>query len=389
MKAVMLLLFALVVIGILLTTLQTFLTWRFRSRRILRGATLGMTAVESTPLVLDPCCVVSIIKPVCGLDDELEQNLESFTRIRGVSHEIILSVADGHDPALAVIERVRARHPLAPFRVVIGGDDELERGNRKVARLIAAAPHATGRILFISDSNVRIEPDDLAGTIVAFDDSRVGCVSNLFTGAGAQTFGASIEALHLLSFVATGSVLAATAKVPCVVGKSMAISREALEAVGGFARFARVLAEDQAIGLAVKEAGYDVVLSPVVVRNIIVRRTLRRALDRQIRWNKIRYAFSKGTYASELLVNPLPFAVLAAMIGPLAILPLTIILRIAQVAILAAATDAPLTARELLMVPLLDLLQFGAQFVPFLDDTVTWRGCRLRVGPNTVLMETA
>jgi ceramide glucosyltransferase len=383
MNAILLLLLAFVGIGISLTTLQTFLTWRFRSRSVPGGKAPAMVVGPPSEV-----CLVSILKAVCGLDDELEQNLESFTRIRGVSHEIILSVADGSDPALAVIERVRARHPLSPFRVVIGGDEKLERGNRKVARLIAAAASAAGRIIFISDSNVRTEPDDLVRTIAAFENPGVGCVSNLFTGAGAQTFGASIEVLHLLSFVATGSVLAATAKVPCVVGKSMAISRRALDAIGGFARFAGVLAEDQAIGLAVKEAGYDVVLSPVVVRNIIVRRTLRRALDRQIRWNKIRYAFSRWTYAAELLVNPLPFAVLAAMVGPFAILPLTIILRIAQVAILAAATDARLAWRELLMVPALDLLQFGTQFVPYLDDTVTWRGCRLRVGPNTVLMET-
>ena len=58
-------------------------------------------------------------------------------------------------------------------------------------------------------------------------------------------------------------------RVPCVVGKSMAITRAALRAIGGFAAFANVLAEDQAIGLAVRDAGYRVALSPVVVRNVL------------------------------------------------------------------------------------------------------------------------
>ena len=40
-----------------------------------------------------------------------------------------------------------------------------------------------------------------------------------------------------------------------------------------------MLAEDQAIGLAVKSAGFDVALSPVVVRNIVVHRSVDRALD--------------------------------------------------------------------------------------------------------------
>src|SRR6185436_16501544 len=99
---------------------------------------------------------------------------------------------------------------------------------------------ARGEVLFISDSNVRVERDAFARTLAAFADPRVGCVSNLFTGSGARTFGATIESLHLLGFVVPGAVLASAAHVPCVVGKSMAIRRGALEAVGGFERFRRV-----------------------------------------------------------------------------------------------------------------------------------------------------
>jgi hypothetical protein len=33
------------------------------------------------------------------------------------------------------------------------------------------------------------------------------------------------------------------------------------------------------------------------------------------------------------------------------------------------------------------VLQFGAQFVPFVDNRVTWRGYTARLGPNTELIE--
>jgi ceramide glucosyltransferase len=359
-------------VALAITSAQTLLTILFRRRGRFFAAGPHSRRADS---------FVSILKPVCGLDDELQQNLESFTRIRNVDHEIIVSCADADDPALEVVERVRRAHPFAPFRVVIGGDPRLESGNRKVARLIAAAQHAKGDILLISDSNVRVEPDDLLRTLAAFDDPNTGCASNLFTGANASSFGARIETLHLLSFVVPGCVVAAFGGVPCVVGKSMAITREALDAVGGFEAFANVLAEDQAIGLAVREAGFGVSLSHTVVRNVVVKRTLKRALDRQIRWNKIRYAFSKSAYAAEFLVNPLPFA----LVDPRFAL-LVAIVRIAQVALLGIATDAKLTWRDLALVPLQDLLQFGAQFVPYFDDTVTWRGYTLRIGPNTELV---
>ncbi|MBV9495096.1 MAG: glycosyltransferase, partial [Acidobacteria bacterium] len=226
------------------TSVQTALTRLFRRRGGFFGrGPLGtsLRAVSSSPTPF-----VSILKPLCGHDDELEENLASFAALRGVSYEVICSIADPHDPALIALDRVMLAHPAAPFRVVIGGDENLERANRKVARLIAAAKIARGEVLLVSDSNVRVEPDDVARTMEIFRDPRVGCVSNLFTGAQAETFGATIESLHLLSFVVTGAVAAAFGGVPCVVGKSMAITRKALSAIGGFEAFGNVLAEDQA-----------------------------------------------------------------------------------------------------------------------------------------------
>ncbi|HYR27418.1 MAG TPA: glycosyltransferase, partial [Thermoanaerobaculia bacterium] len=246
------LLAALAILGVILTTAQAVLVRRFRRR-----------AADGTSSAF-----VSILKPVCGLDDELEENLLSFVALDGIRYEVIVSAEDRDDPALEVVQRVMCAHPEAPFRVVVDGGSRRGVVNRKVERLIAAARVATGDILLVSDSNVRVDRDAIAKTVALFDDPRVGCVSNLFTGAGAKTLGATIESLHLLGFVAPGAVLAATAGIPCVVGKSMALSRRAYEAIGGFASFVRVLAEDQAVGLAVKRAGFEVRLSPVVVRNV-------------------------------------------------------------------------------------------------------------------------
>lgn len=328
---------------------------------------------------------VSILKPVCGLDDELEENLVSFTRITGLRYEVIISAESWDDPALTVVRRVVDEHPFAPFRLVVDPGTRHGVVNRKVERLIAAARIAAGEILVISDSNVRVETDDLARTLAVFDDRRVGCVSNVFTAAGARDFGATLESLHLLSFVAPGAVLAHSARIPCVVGKSMALTRRALIAIGGFERFRTVLAEDQAIGLKVREAGYEVVLSPVVVRNVIVARTVRRALDRQVRWNKIRYAFSRGMYASELLINPLPFAIVAALTEP-AIALLVILARWLQVALLNRTLDAGLRWHQVAAAPLLDVIMLYAWFVPFISNTVTWRSYRARIGRDTVML---
>lgn len=421
--ALVLVLAALALAGLLMTTFQVFLSRRFFGGRpffVRRPRERAISSSVFRPDASTPGPRVSILKPLCGLDDDLEENLASFAALPGVSYEVVLTAADPLDPAWAVVERVRARFPDAPFvvaparpslrgmvnRSLIGEKARYVRErwnevpallrNRKVERLVAAAAVARGEILFISDSNARVAPHDVARTVAAFDDPSVGCVSNVFVARGAETLGARIEALHLLTFVVPGNVLAFSGEVPCVVGKSMALPRAVVERIGGFEAFLRVLAEDQAIGLAVNDAGWRVVLSPVVVSNVVIRRSVRRALERQARWNKIRYAFSKATYGGELLLNPFGVAALAALVAallaPLALEPclslvaVSALTRMLQASLLSRATGAPCGGLDLALMPVKDLLQLFSQLAPYVSTGVTWHGFRAHLGPGTALL---
>lgn len=383
--------------GGLMTTFQTGLVLRFLGRKPpFEPGPRKRAASASRPAASTQTPRVSILKPLSGLDDGLEANLASFASLTGVSYEVVLSASRADDPAVAVARKVIRRFPSAPFRLVLGGGTGLALANPKVERLVAASREARGEILYVSDSNVRVHPGDVARVVRAFDDPEVGCVSSLFTGAGARSFGAVVESLHLLTFVLPGAVLAEFGGVPCVVGKSMALSRRALEAIGGFGAFADVLAEDQAIGCAVRDAGLRVALSPVVVRNVTTRRPIGRALARQVRWGKIRFAFSKVTYTGELLLNPFPIALLAcaaaALLAPRALPPAAflagalLLLRLAQGAALAQATHADHSPAQLLLLPVKDVLQLATQLLPYLSKEVDWQGHRARLGPGTLLL---
>jgi ceramide glucosyltransferase len=384
-------------VGAVVTSIQTGLVLRFLGRR--RPFAAGpreRAASGSPPAGSTKTPLVSILKPLSGLDDGLDENLASFAALTGIAYEVVFSVARTDDPGYAAARRAIRRFPAAPFRLVAGGGTGAPLANPKVERLVAAARVAQGDILYVSDSNVRVERGDVARIVAAFEDPKVGCVSSLFTGAAARSFGSVVEGLHLLTFVLPGAVLAEAGGVPCVVGKSMAISRRALEAIGGFAAFSDVLAEDQAIGCAVRGAGLEVVLSPVVVRNVSTRRPLHLALARQARWGKIRYSFSKLTYAGELLLNPLPFAFLAcaaaAFLAPRALPPagflagFLLLLRLAQGFLLARATRAAHPAWQLLLLPVKDVLQLVTQAAPYVSTEVDWQGHRARLGPGTHLM---
>jgi ceramide glucosyltransferase len=182
------------------------------------------------------------------------------------------------------------------------------------------------------------------------------------------------------------------------VGKSMAITRRVWDRIGGFEAFRDILAEDQAIGLAVKADGRRWELSTRVVRNVIVKRTLGQALDRQLRWGKIRFAFSKTLYTAEFLLNPFPLALTACFLSLLltpqwlaytaALAVGSACLRVTQVNAAGKATGAGLPFAHAVLAPVQDLLQFATQFIPFFSREVNWREHRARLGRGCVMLRT-
>jgi ceramide glucosyltransferase len=356
-------------------------------------ASCGKDRGESTAELAAQLPQVSILKPVSGIEDGLEKNLESFSKLSGPAYEVIVSIADARDPAIPIVEKALPLFTEGRLRVVIGGATSMD--NPKVERLAAAAGYASGKILLISDSNVRVPRDYLEATLSEFEDPRVGCVVNVFIADGAASLGSFLECLYILTFVLPGTILAASAGVTCVVGKSMALTRKALEKIGGFEAFAQVLAEDQSIGLAVADAGYRVALSGAVVRNIVERRSILGAVRRQIRWGKMRYSFSKLRYSCEFLCNPVPPLLMAGIMSTIAgpyrscaLAAVSVIAaRILQAAALRHLTGAKLPIMSLALVPLQDCIQAAAQFIPYFSSNVDWRGFQTRLGRGTQILE--
>jgi ceramide glucosyltransferase len=243
----------------------------------------------------------------------LRGNLQSFYNLEYPKYEIIYSVADEYDPAfvvaLAVAVKMSTLHPDIVSKFVIGG---LESGlNHKVNRLARGIESAKYEYLLFSDSNVRVNPYFLRRAISFFQTRRpVGIVSNLFISTGAKSLGSRLEALHLNGFIQAATVFLTTIGWPCVVGKSILVSREALDAIGGISTLENYLAEDYQLGLRVKEAGYRVVLSSDAVETVEVNKPLSEVWVRHRRWAIIRKRSGGPAYLNEIFNTPIPWVFL-------------------------------------------------------------------------------
>jgi ceramide glucosyltransferase len=342
----------------------------------------------------DPTPGISVLKPLCGVDDRLEQNLATFAWLDHRDYEVVLGVQSTADAAWPVALAAVRKWPHR-FRVVV------QRGepgyNPKVNQLIGLARAARHDVLVVSDSNVCVDADYLSGIAEALRDPEVGLVTHPVAGVGERRLGSLFDNLHLVGAVAPGMVASKLlAGQDVVVGKSMALRRADLEALGGFEAVKDVLAEDWVIGRWIRRRlGKRVVVARAPVANVNERRRVSDFYGRYARWSVMqRKAVGLPIYLAQLGLHPVPLALLALLARPSG----EALLAFLAVGAFKAAVDGvsgrvlrrrPFDLADLALVPLKDLV-FGAAWLHgLLRDDVVWRGHRLRVLRGTRLAPAA
>jgi ceramide glucosyltransferase len=375
MIALSIILFAAAALGLLLVTAQA-LAFARHFRRTFSGTVAGPS--------------VSVLKPLCGIDDDLAANLETFAKLDYRDYEVLLGVESLNDPALPLAHAACAKWPDR-FRIMLRrGEPGL---NPKVNQLMTLAPTARGEILVISDSNVRVHRQYLSEIAGLLQDPDVGLVTHLVAGVGEQQLGSLMDSLHLAGAIAPGVVAAKlVAGQDIVVGKSMALRREDLERLGGLAAVKDVLAEDYVLGrLVSKRLGKRVVLASTPVENVTQRRSVLEFALRYQRWHVMqRRAAGLLTYSLEVLLNPVFLAAIGAAARPclgsaaafLAVCGMKVALDGASARQLR---PGGFRLDQLALIPVKDLVIALAWAQGLMSDRVAWRGRRLRVLPETRL----
>jgi len=335
---------------------------------------------------------VTILKPLCGADPNLAENLEVFSRQTHQNLEIVFGVADLHDEALPVALRFCRDHRSLPTRISIGESAGVD--NPKVALLGRMTVPSDADWIVVSDSNVRVS-EGYVQDALAHAAPGVGLITHLVSGQGGTSFAALAENLQLNCFVAPAMCGARfVAGQTCVIGKSMFLRREALQAIGGFEVAGAYLAEDYMLGQAIKNAGYRVVTAEVPVPAWHDGWTLGRFFNRHVRWAVMRRRVSRAAYLTELLFTPGPMLSLMILLGVM--LPSSGI-NATWMALgwgfeqaLGAITFTCMTGRRIPLAalainPARQWLTLGIWVLGWFLHSVEWRGKSYRVGVQSAL----
>lgn len=325
---------------------------------------------------------VSLLKPLHGLEPELEANLESFFRQDYPHYEIIFGCRQESDPALDVVQAVRRRHPRVPVKIVFSG--EPEHPNAKVCSLQRMAAIANSDYLVVSDSDVRVTPQYLREVTRPLLQAEIGMTTCLYRGVPSGGVWSRLEALGMSVEMTAGVVVADMLEgLKFALGPTMAIRRDVLEQVGGFGALADYCADDFVLGQRVFDAGKQVVLSHHVVDHVALNQSCLASLQHQVRWMKsTRFSRPKGHIGTGLTFA-MPFGLLGLVAGmamhdPVLGLALFLYASLNRMgeALLAGwgVVRDPLALSYFWLYPARDLLGFFLWCASFFNTSIVWRG---------------
>ena len=160
---------------------------------------------------------------------------------------------------------------------------------------------------------------------------------------------------------------------PCF-GSTMALRAETLRRIGGFAAFADQLADDYAIGAAVRRLGLEVAIPPMVVDHVCSEHSFVELARRELRWARTIRLVDPLGYRGSVVTHPLPFALVAAALqgfAPASLAILGLVLACGLLVPLQFARSLGGGRVPIWLTPVRDLLSFAIFLVSFLP----WRSC--------------
>jgi ceramide glucosyltransferase len=324
---------------------------------------------------------ISILKPLSGIDDGLEQNLRSFFKQRYPAFEILFAVRHSNDPAVAVVEKLQEEFPSVQSRLVVTGEPSYP--NAKVYSLDCMLGEARHDLLVMSDSDIRVGRGFLESIAGEFKDGRIAIATCPYRAVAGRSLWSRLEAVGMNTEFLGGLLVARMLEgVRFAVGPTIVARRHALQGIDGFDRLKDYLAEDFVMGRFAADAGYGVILSRTIVEHRIGSESFLANASHRLRWARSTRRSRPGGYVGQVFTNPLPLALLLCGLHPAwwPILAPTLIAR----AIAAWAASGWVLQKNIPWhwLPLQDILSFGFWVAGFFGNTITWRGRRYYLHPD-------
>jgi ceramide glucosyltransferase len=388
---------------------------------------------------------VSILKSLKGLDPNMLDAFRSHCRqaYEG-EYELLFGVSTEDDPAVRAVQKLQQQFPERTIHLILC--PEQLGANGKVSTLVQLIAHARYDYLLINDSDITVSTRYLERVMACFAPSTVsslptlkqadglegagqkdaplfgpdmkgtgfspyinqspadralspqgnsphqaakpvGMVTALYRGRAHATLPSRLESLGIATDFQAGVLLSRMIEggLHYGLGSTLAVSRAALDKIGGLEPLVDHLADDYELGVRIHKAGYRVALTAEVVETAIPAYTWRGFIDHQLRWARTVRDARPGGYIGLIFTHGLAWAMLnvvASGLSPVSLwlLALSFFLRLSvAMTVGAEVLGDRQTLPSLWLLPLRDFIALAIWAFGFAGNTIVWRGQRFEL----------
>jgi ceramide glucosyltransferase len=349
----------------------------------------------------------ALICPCKGNEPGLEENLAALTRFEYANYEIYFSLATSLDPALKIIERLKASSERPVHIVIAGPPEDCGEKVHNLRRAVESLPD-NFEVLVFTDSDVRLQHNWLAKLVAPLQDPRIGATTTYrwFIPSGEIGKGGLASAFASAWNAAIATLLGRPRETFCW-GGGTAIRRKTFDEVNVLEEWKGAVSDDFAMTYALEQAGKPALFCPECLAatvhpwtgSILLEFTNRQMLITRVysprRW--ILGAVAHGSYALTLIYSAI--VILATMIGGDPWFQLALLVLVIPILAMLKGAVRTIAVSELLpewkaalqkwawvwiaLAPFVSLL-FAWNFIASLaSKKVRWRGIRYElVSPN-------
>jgi len=224
--------------------------------------------------------------------------------------------------------------------------------------------------------------DYLRRVVAPMSDSRVGMVTSMYRGTASGLWG-RLEAIGISTDFIPGVLAARQLQgMHFALGATLFFPRRSLDEIGGFEPLLAYLADDYELGARIAAAGYEVVLSDVVVETHLPDYSFAEFWRHQIRWARGVRGARKWGYLGLAVTFALPWALIALLLAQGATWAWGLLALVSFSRVIVAITVGkrilhdPQLPQDLWLLPLRDVLALAIWVASFFGRSVAWRGQR-------------
>jgi ceramide glucosyltransferase len=357
---------------------------------------------------------VSILKPVKGVDARMYAGLVSHCLQNYAGEfELVFGVSSLQDEAVREVARLRVEYPGVSIRLV--ECKERLGASGKMSNLVQMLPEARFEHVIVNDSDIRVSPNYLERVMAGFGGARekqmpggndikknnsnstdtgksdgngeVGLVTVPYFGWAEGGVWSKLEALGIATDFMPGVLVARKLEggIRFGLGSTLATTKTALAAIGGFEAMVDQLADDYELGARLSAAGYRVALVREVVETTVPAYSLRGFCEHQLRWARSTRDSRRWGYVGLAVTYVLPWSLMAMVASGFALwsfslfsMALLVRVSVALMVGVGILRDGQVL-RDIVWLPVRDCFGLFFWAWSYAGDEIVWRGERFRL----------